>query len=152
MSTDVETSNQPTLQEILDNIRLLGEDEKREVYNPLREALFPNILTSAALIADLNALHRRLKPWMESFNDIASKFLDNYLVWFCFLDVHSAESVAARSDGLLAAAFMNPAHQTYRDIRSAEFALPATNLFSPNEISITSQEVLSCKTVPGQIR
>jgi transposase-like protein len=53
MSTDVETSNQPTLQEILDNIRLLGEDEKWEVYNPLREALFPNILTSAALIADL---------------------------------------------------------------------------------------------------
>jgi transposase-like protein len=75
-------------------------------------------------IQNANAFHRRLKQWLERFNGVASKFLDNYLVWFCFLDEHSSEVMNARRDGLLSASFMNPTHETYRAIRNTKFALP----------------------------
>jgi len=75
-------------------------------------------------IQNANAFHRRLKQWMERFNGVASKFLDNYLVWFYFLDTHGSEVMAAKRDGLLAASFLNPAHQTYRAIRNTKFTLP----------------------------
>jgi len=76
-------------------------------------------------IQNANAFHRCLKQWMERFNGVASKFLGNYLVWFCFLDAHSAEVLNAKRDVLLSASFMNPTHQTYKAIRSTKFALPA---------------------------
>jgi len=76
-------------------------------------------------IQNVNGFHRRLKQWMERFNGVASKFLDNYLAWFLFLDAHSSEIPAAACEGLLAAAFMNPAHETYHTIKNTTFALPA---------------------------
>jgi hypothetical protein len=62
---------------------------------------------------------------MERFNGVASKFLDNDLVWFCFFDAHSSEVMNAKRDGLLSASFMNPSQQTDRGIRSTKFALPS---------------------------
>jgi hypothetical protein len=32
------------------------------------------------------SFHKRLKDWLAHFNGVASKYLDNYLAWFRFLD------------------------------------------------------------------
>lgn len=37
-------------------------------------------------IQNVNAYHSRMKGWMNHFNGVASKYLDNYMVWFKFLD------------------------------------------------------------------
>lgn len=37
-------------------------------------------------IQHVNAYHKRLKKWMERFQGVATKYLDNYLFWFRFLE------------------------------------------------------------------
>lgn len=37
-------------------------------------------------IQNVNAYHSLLKAWMERFHGVATKYLDNYLGWFRFLD------------------------------------------------------------------
>jgi transposase-like protein len=39
-------------------------------------------------IQHVNAYHRRLKSWMEWFNGVATRYMDNYLFWFRFLETH----------------------------------------------------------------
>ena len=41
-------------------------------------------------IQNVNGLHSRLKNWINRFNGVASKYLDNYLAWFLFVDSHSS--------------------------------------------------------------
>lgn len=36
-------------------------------------------------IQHVNSYHKRLKQWMEPFQGVATKYLDNYLFWFRFL-------------------------------------------------------------------
>lgn len=42
-----------------------------------KEGLYP--------IQHINALHSKLKKWMKDFNDVATKYLSNYLYWFKWL-------------------------------------------------------------------
>jgi hypothetical protein len=37
-------------------------------------------------IQNVNSLHGRYKSWVNRFNGIATKYTDNYLTWFVFLD------------------------------------------------------------------
>ena len=37
-------------------------------------------------IQHVNNFHNRLKGWMERFQGVATKYLDNYLYWFRWLD------------------------------------------------------------------
>jgi len=37
-------------------------------------------------IQHVNSFHRRLKQWMDRFNGVATKYLDNYLTWFIWLE------------------------------------------------------------------
>ncbi|SDG46009.1 ISXO2-like transposase domain-containing protein [Paenibacillus sp. cl6col] len=39
-------------------------------------------------IKHVNSYHQRLKKWMERFNGVATKYMDNYLSWFRFLELH----------------------------------------------------------------
>lgn len=39
-------------------------------------------------IQHVNAYHQQLKKWMERFNGVATKYIDNYLFWFRFLELH----------------------------------------------------------------
>jgi hypothetical protein len=39
-------------------------------------------------IQHVNSYHKRLKGWMERFNGVATRYLDNYLFWFRFLDLN----------------------------------------------------------------
>ena len=42
-------------------------------------------------IQNVNNYHMRLKRWMDRFNGVASKYLDNYVAWFRFLDAKAFE-------------------------------------------------------------
>jgi hypothetical protein len=75
-------------------------------------------------IQNVNGFHRRFKKWLERFNGVSSKFLDNYLTWFCFLDAHSRETTVSTRDGILATACMAPAQETYSTIRNTTFTFP----------------------------
>jgi hypothetical protein len=44
-------------------------------------------------IQNVNAFHSRLKEWMRRFRGVASKFLDNYLALFLFIDAHALEAM-----------------------------------------------------------
>jgi IS1 family transposase len=39
-------------------------------------------------IQNVNAYHNRLKGWMDRFHGVATKYLENYLGWFRFLDTN----------------------------------------------------------------
>lgn len=39
-------------------------------------------------IQNVNGHHSRLKGWMRRFNGVATRWLDNYLAWFRFIDRH----------------------------------------------------------------
>ena len=66
----------------------------------------------------------RFKGWLDRFNGVSSKFLDNYLVWVRFLDAHSRESTISKRDSILATACMTPKAETYQAIRKTTFAFP----------------------------
>jgi transposase-like protein len=75
-------------------------------------------------IQNANGFHSRLKRWLARFNGVASKFLDNYLVWFNFLDTHRMEASAAKRNGLILNACMATSPVTCQSIRNTEFKLP----------------------------
>jgi len=76
-------------------------------------------------IQNANGFHGRLKQWIKRFNGVSSKFLNNYLVLFRFLDARSKEAPRSRREGLLSTAFMTPAPETYHTIKSTCFVYPA---------------------------
>jgi transposase-like protein len=76
-------------------------------------------------IQNVNSFHGRFKGWLDRFNGVSSKFLDNYLTWFSFLDAHCRESSTSKRDHILATACMTPAIETYQVIRDTTFAFPA---------------------------
>jgi len=39
-------------------------------------------------IQHVNSFHSRLKRWMDRFQGVATKYIDNYMFWFRFLELH----------------------------------------------------------------
>ncbi|MGG0184516.1 hypothetical protein ABEY26_00480, partial [Bacillus rhizoplanae] len=39
-------------------------------------------------IQHVNSYHKRLKEWMNRFQGVATRYLDNYLFWHRFLELH----------------------------------------------------------------
>jgi len=39
-------------------------------------------------IQHVNSYHQRLKRWMDRFKGVATKYIDNYMFWFRFLELH----------------------------------------------------------------
>ncbi len=52
-------------------------------------------------IQHINAYHSKLKKWMGRFNGVATKYLANYMYWFKWLQVFSAEKDMARIKHLI---------------------------------------------------
>jgi len=75
-------------------------------------------------IQNVNAFHSRLKGWMDRFNGVATKFLDNYLTWFRFIDANSRTAMTAKKLDLLLSACLPISPERYIDICSTEFLLP----------------------------
>lgn len=72
-------------------------------------------------IQNVNGLHSRLKHWIHRFKGVASKYLDNYLAWFLFVDSHSNESTKHNIKELLLTSFVFEMTETYRSLRLSKF-------------------------------
>jgi transposase-like protein len=75
-------------------------------------------------IQNVNAFHSRLKCWMGRFKGVATKFLDNYLTWFRFIDAHSPQAVSTKKLELLLTACLPISPERYIDIQNTNFSLP----------------------------
>ena len=49
----------------------------------------------------VNNFHKRLKDWMDRFQGVATKYLDNYLYWFKFLQQNKKMPTKERVKGML---------------------------------------------------
>lgn len=59
-------------------------------------------------IQNVNNYHRRLKGWIQRFNDVATKYLDNYLTWFQVLEgIHHQRNEVTINDFIIKREF-NP--------------------------------------------
>lgn len=64
-------------------------------------------------IQNVNSLHSRLKRWIERFKGVATKYLDNYLAWFLFVDSRSNESTKQHIKEFLLTSFVYEVVDTY---------------------------------------
>jgi transposase-like protein len=72
-------------------------------------------------IQNVNNYHSRLKGWMQRFNGVATKYLNDYLAWFHFLD-----NVKNRSDNdtirkMVVESCLFPINETYHSLRTYQF-------------------------------
>ena len=73
-------------------------------------------------IQNVNAWHSRLKGWIRPFKGVASKYLDNYLAWFLFVDSHGHESSKQIVKDMLLTSFSVEMNETNKSIRMSKFA------------------------------
>ncbi len=75
-------------------------------------------------IQNVNAFHSRLKKWIDRFKGVATKYLDNYLTCFCFIDSHFREAMSSKKLELLITACLPISPERYTEIRSTKLVLP----------------------------
>ncbi len=71
----------------------------------------------------MNGLHSRLKHWINRFKGVDSKYLDNYLAWFFFVDSHSNESAKHNIKEFLLTSFTFDMTEIYRSLRLSKFII-----------------------------
>jgi transposase-like protein len=74
-------------------------------------------------IQNVNNYHRRLKGWMQRFNGVATKYLNNYLTWFEVLESiqHQRNEVTMKDLFIKGNLIQNM--ETYSTIRLSQFIL-----------------------------
>ncbi len=53
----------------------------------------------------VNSYHKRLKDWMQRFQGVATKYLDNYTYWFNFLQQSKKMATKERVNQMLLSAY-----------------------------------------------
>ncbi|MGG3736811.1 IS1595 family transposase [Aeribacillus pallidus] len=74
-------------------------------------------------IQNVNGLHSRLKQWIDRFKGVATKYLDNYLTWFLFIDSRSNESTKHNIKEFLLSSFVFEMTDTYDSLRLSKFSV-----------------------------
>jgi hypothetical protein len=72
-------------------------------------------------IQNVNGLHSRMKQWIERFKGVSTKYLDNYLAWFLFVDSRSNESTKHNIKDFLLSSFVFEMTDTYDSLRKSKF-------------------------------
>ena len=70
-------------------------------------------------IHHVNNYHNRLKRWMERFQGVATKYLDNYLNWFRWLEIGKNLAFENRVKQMLISASQKSNYTTVEMLRSA---------------------------------
>jgi len=55
-------------------------------HRPVNLAAGVRVIAGVYHIQNVNAYHSRLKQWMKRFHGVATRYLENYLGWFRWLD------------------------------------------------------------------
>lgn len=74
-------------------------------------------------IQNVNSYHSRLKSWMDRFQGVSSKYLNNYLTWFQFLDAIKYKNDNTTISKMLIESCMFKMNETYEKIRVSTFAV-----------------------------
>lgn len=72
-------------------------------------------------IQNVNSYHSRLKRWMDRFNGVSTKYLQNYLAWFRYLDSKEYENTASNKKNMLVSSCLFPVKETNAHLRQASF-------------------------------
>lgn len=94
-----------------------AQDKNLEHYR-LKEQ---QVLKGIYHIQNVNSYHSRMKKWLDKFNGVASKYLDNYLAWFRFLDFVGFEDTTANLKNMLIESCLHSVDETNDSLRLAEF-------------------------------
>ena len=70
-------------------------------------------------IQHVNNSHSRLKGWMERFQGVATKYLDNYLYWFRWLDLSKDLAFDKQVERMLVSACQKSNYKTVQMLRGA---------------------------------
>jgi hypothetical protein len=68
-------------------------------------------------IQHVNSYHKRLKKWIERFQGVATKYLDNYLFWHRFLELNKKLPSTDKKKELLLISCQRPIFTTVKAIR-----------------------------------
>lgn len=73
-------------------------------------------------IQNVNNYHRRLKGWIQRFNGVATKYLNNYLTWFQTLEsIHYKQNDVTTNDMIIKGNLI-PSVETYDTLRLSKFS------------------------------
>lgn len=64
-----------------------------------------------------------MKKWIDRFKGVATKYLDNDLAWFLFVDNRSNESTKQHIKELLLTSFVFEMTETYDSLRLSKFKI-----------------------------
>ncbi|MCP3032487.1 IS1595 family transposase [Halobacillus sp. A1] len=74
-------------------------------------------------IQNVNNYHRRLKGWIQRFNGVATKYLNNYLTWFQVLEsIHHQRNEVTMKD-MMVKGNLFPSVETYDTLRLSTFTI-----------------------------
>ena len=74
-------------------------------------------------IQNVNNYHRRLKGWIQRFNGVATKYLNNYLAWFQVLEsIHHQRNEVTVNDMIIKGNLI-PNIETYDTLRLSKFTV-----------------------------
>jgi hypothetical protein len=68
-------------------------------------------------IQHVNSYHKRLKAWMERFNGVATRYIDNYLFWFRFLELNKKIGKKLSIQSMLLESCRKPNFITVKDFK-----------------------------------
>lgn len=70
-------------------------------------------------IQHVNNFHNRLKTWMERFQGVVMKYLDNYVYWFRWLELGKNLAFENRVEQMLISAWKKSNHNTVEMLKTA---------------------------------
>jgi len=97
-------------------------------------------------IQNVNGLHSGMKQWIDSFKGVATKYLDNYLTWFLFVDSRSNESTKHNIKEFLLTSFVFEMTETYDGLRlaSSMYSVSEYYVYKNMEVNkIISRKIIS---------
>jgi transposase-like protein/IS1 family transposase len=74
-------------------------------------------------IQNVNNYHSRLKTWVRRFNGVATKYLENYLAWFRFLDMKGHERTREVKKDFLVSSCLFSVQETYDTLRLSQMKI-----------------------------
>jgi len=100
------------------NYKKFAEMKKLQ-HEPVNERQKQRVKKGIYHIQHINNFHNRLKKWMERFQGVATKYLDNYLNWFRWLDLGKNLAFEKQVEQILILACQKSSYMTIETFKSA---------------------------------
>ncbi|MBO9131533.1 IS1595 family transposase [Bacillus sp. 165] len=74
-------------------------------------------------IQNVNGYHARLSHWIDRFKGVATKYLDNYLAWFQFLDMKGFDATTSNIKEVFVSTSLCEHYSTNQQIRQSKLVI-----------------------------